>query len=504
MTDIKKQLLKNACSGWLAQLSAAIVGFVMLPYNLKHLGKELYAINVLAVSAIAMMQFLNLGMGPALLRFFAQAITRKDQREIKVLSSTAQLILGTLGLVGALVIVAAIPWFHRFYEVPVEFRRGAGILLLCMAGSFFMEFHGMVFQSIVLANNRYDLVNIQKITSSWLRFLLLVIFYNVFTPSLAFLGLALLLGGVYNYVALIAMSLRESGSAVFFSFSCVRLARLPELFSFSVLTMIQSVFFSASIQVPFLILGKTLGKESATLFTPAMLIATYLSVFLWQIASPLTPLAARDRVQTGGDNIGRWALSFGQIVACAGYGCIFASIAFMPDILRIWLGNDFVAVAVVVTVVAVGNVYSSIQSVNYSLALGSSTIAPVAYSSVVMAFLTSLGTLLGTLWWNWGLWEIAICMTVVRVLRNTFFLSWVYSRLFKYSFRRYFFRVYIQPAIGGIVLLAVVLTVKRQFPNFSPGFMLLGLETVVVGMVYAMITWSFGLNRETRSMLLKR
>jgi hypothetical protein len=331
-----------------------------------------------------------------------------------------------------------------------------------------------------------------------------VTFYNLFTPSLAFLGLALLLGGIYNYVALIAMSWRESGSAVFFSYKCIVPVRLLELFSFSLLALIQNVCFSASIQVPLLIMGKTLGKESAAMFSPAILIAAHLSSCLCQISRPLTPLAARDHVKTGGDNIGRWAIMLGQVAACVGYGGIFASVVFMPDVLRVWLGDDFVSISLVVTVMVTGIVYSTIQNVNYNLALGMSTIAPFAYSSVIMAVLTSLGTLLGTLWWNWGLLEVALCLSIIRILRNTFFLSWIYSRLFKYSFCDYFFRVYVKPVIGGLVLLSVVMTVKHQFLNFSPGVILLGVEIAVVALMYAVIVWYFGFSRETRSFLLRR
>jgi len=42
MAGHKRQFIKNVGSGWLAQTSAAVVGFIMLPYNLSHLGNEVY------------------------------------------------------------------------------------------------------------------------------------------------------------------------------------------------------------------------------------------------------------------------------------------------------------------------------------------------------------------------------------------------------------------------------------------------------------------------------
>jgi len=54
MAGHRRQLARNVGFGWLAQGSAAIVGFIMLPYNLSHLGNEVYGISVFAVSAIAL------------------------------------------------------------------------------------------------------------------------------------------------------------------------------------------------------------------------------------------------------------------------------------------------------------------------------------------------------------------------------------------------------------------------------------------------------------------
>ena len=504
MSSVKKQLIKNTCSGWVAQLSAAAVGFIILPYNLQYLGKDVYGISVIAVTVIAMLQFLNLGMGPALLRFFSQAIAKNDKDELEKISSTSQLILGGLGVIGAVVIFAGIPWFLRFYEIAPENHHETKVLLFCLAISFFLSFHSMVFTGIVLASNRYDAINLNGVISSWLRMGLLVIFYNVFIPSLIWLGAAILISGIYSYLTVIGLSFHNQGKAILFSAKKVTLSWLPVLFSFSFLSLINSVFFSASIHVPLLIIGKTLGKETATLFYPAILVATYLFSILAQICNPLTPIAAQDQVNAGGKNIGRWAILFGQIISCVGYGCIFAAVVFMPDVLRIWLGNDFVDMSLTVTVLTIGVVYASIQGVNYNLALGANTIAPIAYSSVVMAILTSLGALLGTLYWNWGLLEVALCITIVRVLRNTFFLSWIYSKIFNYSFRDYFFKVYIKPAMAGIPLLALIYIIKHTFLMSQVGLLLLILEIFVTALLYMFVTWFGGFSMETRSFLLKR
>jgi len=500
LSQVKQQFIRNTFSGWFAQLSAAIVAFIMLPYNISHLGKDVYGISVVAVSATALLQFLSLGMGPALLRFFSQAIAKKDQEEMIVLSSTSQLLLGGLGIVGFLIILAGTPWFIWFYEIDPEHQLETRYLLLCMGISFFLQFHSIVFTNIVLAGNRYDLVNLRSVISSWLRLGALFFLYSFFTPSLTLFGIALLFGGVYNYLTLFWFCFREHGSRVaFFSPKKITWSRLPSVFAFSGYSMLNSIFFAASIQIPIMIIGKTLGKEMATAFAPAVLIATNLSLILGQIASPLAPLAGRDAVETGGKNIARWAILMGQLVACVGYGCIFMAIIFILDVLRLWLGNDFIWTSSVVVVLISGIVYASIQAVNYNLALGASSIAPVAYSSVVMAVLTSLGTLLGTMYWNWSLLEVALCITIVRILRNTFFLSWIYSNLFSYDFSDYFNKVYIKPALPGLLTYLFFLVLRQFVFPLNAGLVVLGMEIASIAFVYVIFTWFFGLGKEIKT-----
>ena len=78
MTSKKKQFGINAVSGWVAQLVFAGIGFILLPYCINRLGEQGYGIYQLARSALVFFMFLQLGMGPSLVRFCAQAVAKND------------------------------------------------------------------------------------------------------------------------------------------------------------------------------------------------------------------------------------------------------------------------------------------------------------------------------------------------------------------------------------------------------------------------------------------
>jgi len=93
----KKQFAINAASGWLAQGSLIVTGIILIAYAISSMGKQEYGFFQLGRSAIALFMFLQLGMAPTLVRFCSQAIAAKDKDEIATISSTAQLLLGSLG-----------------------------------------------------------------------------------------------------------------------------------------------------------------------------------------------------------------------------------------------------------------------------------------------------------------------------------------------------------------------------------------------------------------------
>lgn len=137
-TSLKRQFATNAASGFVAQAVTVGVGGVLMPYLMWRLGPEVYGISRLAQSALMFFALLQLGMGPTLVRYCSQAIARHDQEAIRKVSSTAQLILGTLGLLGMFGIVAFIPLFLKFYDVPAEMTFSVSGLLLCLAVSLWL------------------------------------------------------------------------------------------------------------------------------------------------------------------------------------------------------------------------------------------------------------------------------------------------------------------------------------------------------------------------------
>lgn len=471
----KQQFLQNVGSGWLAVAANALVGVFLLPINLHYLGKEIYGITVLAASIIAVISYLNFGLTPTLLRFFSIVIAENDRQKIKRLSSTTQFLTSALGLIGAIIFMACFPWFCETYKIGPELRFSTFFLFFALALEFCATFCLMTFSAILQGYQRLDLLNILRSCSVVLRVVLLIVFYQFFWRSLISFAVVSIIIIVVTVVFIVCSADKYSEKACRFSwkevdFSFKKEGLFAKLLSFSSLAFLNNICFGMSIQLPALIIGKELGKSAIADFSVALTIANFLSHILSSISAPLAPLASLD-AQQGRKRLGSWATSISLVGSCIGYATILILCVLGRDWITVWLGESFAWTIPIVVVIAWGIILGSVQSANYNLAIGADSIEPVAWSSLVMMILVTVGTWFGLHFrhecWSFlgqhielpqvdahfaGLLGVAFLIGGIRFLRNVVYLSYSYSKRFNYNYWRYLYIVYLSPFIGVAVV----------------------------------------------------
>src|SRR5207237_10215047 len=76
-TDETLTVARNVSTRYLAIATEMLVGLVVLPFNVQHLGKQAYGLWILAASVTAYFSVLDLGYGGALVKFVAQYRARR-------------------------------------------------------------------------------------------------------------------------------------------------------------------------------------------------------------------------------------------------------------------------------------------------------------------------------------------------------------------------------------------------------------------------------------------
>ena len=102
-------MARNVSTRYLAIIAETMLGLVMLPFNLTHLGTAEYGLWVLLGSITVHFSVLDLGYGGALVKFMAQYRAHRNARAINEIASTLFVVFSIVGLVayGIAVIVVA-------------------------------------------------------------------------------------------------------------------------------------------------------------------------------------------------------------------------------------------------------------------------------------------------------------------------------------------------------------------------------------------------------------
>lgn len=227
---------RNVSTRYLAIIAETVIGLVMLPFNLSHLGTAEYGLWVLLGSITVHFSVLDLGYGGALVKFMAQYRAHRNARALNEIASTLFFIFSGIGLVAyAVAAVVAFNLGHLFRLTPEQAVVGKWILLI-IAIHISMNFPFSVFGGVISGFQRYDANNMVAIGSS---------------IAVAAVNAAVLLAG-YGIVALVAATscvriiayfiYRQNAYRIFpeleISLSLFRRSRLREVTGFSVYSSI--------------------------------------------------------------------------------------------------------------------------------------------------------------------------------------------------------------------------------------------------------------------------
>src|SRR5581483_7195537 len=95
----KIEILKNVGSSWVALGVNVLVGIVLSPYILHHLGDEAFGLWVLIFSVTGYYGLFDLGIRSSIVRYVAKYSAVNDDEQLNHLINTAMFAYGGIGLV---------------------------------------------------------------------------------------------------------------------------------------------------------------------------------------------------------------------------------------------------------------------------------------------------------------------------------------------------------------------------------------------------------------------
>jgi O-antigen/teichoic acid export membrane protein len=398
---------KNVSTRCLAVALEMLVGVLVLPFNVAHLGTSAYGLWMLTASVTTYFSLLDMGYSGAMVKFVAQYRARRDLRALNEILSTTFVLFAALAAVTSLVAIGLAVYIDRIFQLtPDQVNLGRLVLLVTSvnvaAGTMFSVFGG-----VINGFQRFDLNNIVGTVSS-----VITAIVNVVVLSLGY-GLAELVIATTVVRVLTYGVYRANAYRVFpglrLSASLFTRARLREITGFSIYMALIDWARRLNYGVDAFVIGAFMNTAAVAVFSIGQRLAEMTLRLTNQLSEVLFPTVV--------DNDAASRAARLQVIFLQGTKLSLATVipiggALMlmgTPLVHAWVGPDFAGSVIVLHLltltvivrVGTGTATTLLKGAGRHRLVAYTTIAAAAINfSLSIAFVRSMGLMgvaLGTL-----------------------------------------------------------------------------------------------------------
>jgi len=495
----KSQIKKNILFNILLFGMNAVIGIIIPPFLIKHLGVEVYGVIPIATSVTSFMLLFTISINGALSRFFSIDLYVSEKK----VSQTFNTAFFTMVVV--VIVLLPVSMIFSFnvehvLNIPAHVVKESHLLFFLVFMSFFFNTFSSVFNSVAYVKNRIDLRNISVIIEKLVQLILLILLFSFNFIQIQVYGIAVfistLLACIYSYV--VFKRLVPFIKITPEDFSC---ASFKEMLTLGVWLIVNQIGVLMFLQTEVLIInyikGPALSGVYAALIQWSLLIRAITGV-LSGVTGPLilNLYALKDRNAL--NELTKFSIKLIGIFTT----CIVAVlIYFSSDILYLWLGADFVQYKYVFMwiVFHLGFNLSSSPIANLNIAFNK-----VCLPGIVTLLTGVSNIILGIVFLKYtdlGLMGVALSGCFFLTLKNFVFTPVYAAKIMKINYFSYY-----KPIMPTILITVFILFLSYVWPSsrlgMENGYVSLIGSAVLFFLILTVAVYYAFFNRSERSLLL--
>lgn len=490
-------IARNLSTRYVALGAEMVIGLLILPFNVAHLGAAAYGLWMLAWTVTAYFSVLDLGYQNALIKYVAKYRAHRDVRALNEILSSTFFIFAGLAVVAYLAAVVTAVYLDRLFQLaPDQVQLGRTVLLI-VGLHFACSFVFGVFGGVINGFQRYDLNNlvsaVSSVVTAAVNVAVLLAGYGLVELVAATTGVRLLFYFIYRanaYRVFPGLSIRPS---------LFRLERLKEITPFSLHMLVIDWAYKINHSVDILVIGAFLNTTAVAVWAVAQRLSDAAQRLSNQLNEVLFPTVVDNDTAARLDRLQRILLvgtrfSLATVIPLAGTLCLSA----LPLIVA-WVGPQFAESAIVLQLLAV-SVMARVGAATANTVLkGTGKHGIAAATSVATAVCNlSLSLLLVR---SMGLLGVAIGTLVPITLGAVLVVFPAGCRRLEIPLTRAF-RESVWPALWPASVMTAFALLTR--PHVPPSLPLVIAHMAVTAAVYVAVFGAFAIRAEERQYFLAR
>ncbi len=490
------QIARNTLLNLIGQAVPLLVAVIAIPLIVKGLGTERFGLLTLTWVVMGYFTIFDLGLGRATTKYVAEALGKGEDDQVPQIIWTAVTFQAILGIVGTLALFGSTDFLvGSVLNIPTQLLGEARDTFHLLAFAIPVVMISSSFSGVIEATQRFDLINVVKIPSSILTYLLPLVglFLGFNLPGIVAL---ILLARLATLVAFMVMSHRVVPKLSEYS---VSFNRFYSLFTYGGWVTVSSVVSPVLVYLDRLLIGSLLTIAAVAYYTAPYEAVTRLSIISFSLTMTLFPAFSTLEGVKDRQKMGKFFARSIKYVLLATGPIVILVVLFAKEILQIWLGTDFAAKSTVaMQVLVLGVLINSLALTPFALLQG------IGRPDLPAKFhLLELPVYIGIAWIlvnEFGIAGAAGAWTV-RVALDALLLFAATSKVCQFS-PRLLAENGITLAVFELVMLAGIVYALKTYAYTLP---LLVQCLLVIGLLatFALFAWNYVMDNSDRRVVLK-
>jgi O-antigen/teichoic acid export membrane protein len=483
--------VRNVSTRYVLIVVNALIGLVVLPYNVGHLGAAAYGLWMLTTSITAYFGVLDLGYGGAVVRFVAEYRAKRDARALNEILSTMFYVYAAIGVVCYLAAIAVAFLLPSLFNLTAEQTRIGRFVLLITSAQVALYFPFSVFGGVINGFQQYHLNNVVGTVA------------NICAGALNVLVLAL----GYGLVELVAVTTltytiplliyRRNAYKVFpelmLSRTYVRRDRLRELTGFSIYLAVIDWSGRLTYATDSFFIGALINTTAVGVYAVAQRLSDALLRMTAQLHTFLFPAVVAQAVEGSLDGQRQLLIKVTRFQLATAVAMCGAVAATGDVLIRAWVGPGWDGSVAVLRLLAFVVVVRTWMAMPNTVLKGTGHHRYLAIASSYAAVANLLLSIPGT-----KMYGIVGCAMATVIPATVLAVGFVFPRACRAVglgvWRGY--REIVWPAVWPAF---IVLTLLVEARHAVPARLIAALALLACGgLLYAAIFFTFGLAREER------
>jgi len=487
----RPSLAINAVSNWVPLGVNFIIGFLLTPYLIAHLGKGNYGIWVLVGSLLGYYGLLRLGVGAGIMRYVPFYIGGNDSKSTSEVVSTGMAIFILVGLVIFAVSMLMAEPIARFYKSGSELA--SLVRILGIAAAFGCPMY--ILDACIRAHEHWVAANFVSIASAVARALGLAgcVYFGY---GLVEMGYVVLVVTAFS-MALMCVVFVQSCPGIYLRASLVKLSSAKILISFGILSTIITLAYTLTLQGHSLIIGKVISLEAVAIYAVAAILIRNVRGVLIAPARVFWPRFAYLDGRNHSAEIASLFLRGTRFTAIFASGIMFITFVLGPSFISLWIEGDFRAAYPVLLLLAAGYLIECSQAIMGPFLGGTGRQRVHAIFAAVEGVIGIGLSILLT--WQLGLVGTALGFVIAIVLIRGLICPWYVCRLLNIRTIQYYVNCLLRPwlILATLTLTASYIGVGALVHNWPR----LIFAAIMIGLVYVICAYYIMMTDEEKNYL---